>query len=81
MFTFVAQINPNPSLLLIAMSIFYLSLSLDEYSGISKWLKQVCELGSLSLSGPSLPRYNVNTDKPAIGARLQPVVKVRNFFF
>ena len=74
------HINPNPSALLIANMSFYLIFSLLLYSGISKWLKQVWELGSISLSSPWRPTYSLTDPSPFIGARSLPVVKAKNFF-
>jgi hypothetical protein len=44
-------------------------------------LKQVCAEGSLSLSSPCLPIYNLTLPRPNIGALSLPVQKARNLFF
>ncbi len=72
--------RPKPSALLMASSSFCFSFSLVGYSGINRWLKQVCELGSISLSSPWRPTYNFTEPRPRIGARSLPVTKDKNAF-
>ena len=64
----------------MALSNFCLSLSFDVYSGSSKWLKQVCAVGNLSVSGPCLPTYSGSVANPFTGARSHPVVNCKNCF-
>ena len=44
-----AQIIPNPSALLIAITSFSLSRVFVLYGGSNKWLKQVCATGNLEM--------------------------------
>ena len=43
------------------------SFSFDEYSGNNITLKQVCEVGKRSVSGPPLCMINFRADNPSTG--------------
>ena len=71
--------SPKPSLSEMARRSSRLSLSRLEYSGRSRWLKHVCDVGSCEESGPMRVMVSLSAPRPLIGARALPVLNARSF--
>lgn len=73
-------ISPNPSRWSMADMSFLLMMSLVEYRGRIRLLKQVCALGILPSSSAVEVTSKFNCFKPLRGLLSLPVTKKRNFF-
>jgi len=77
----IDHIKPKPLLFSKAISNISFNLSLLLYSGISRWLKQVWAMGSLSSSSPCLPILIRRCPSPNIGALSLPVQNAKSLFY